>query len=67
MRNIGVKIKKIRTSKKITQKGLSELTSIEQTIISRYENGKIIPPIPKLELIAQALGISLSDLLSDAS
>lgn len=64
MKTIGSNIKEFRTIKNITQKELSEKTSIEQAIISRYETGKIIPPITKLELIANALKITLSDLVN---
>lgn len=63
---VGINIKNIRLSKKITQKDLSNKTKINQSIISRYENGTIVPPIPKLEIIANALGVKISDLLDTA-
>ncbi|QEK12619.1 helix-turn-helix transcriptional regulator [Crassaminicella thermophila] len=67
MRNIGERIKHFRNKQGITQVKLSEITSIEQTVISRYENGVIVPPIPKLEKIAKALKIPLTELLKDQS
>lgn len=63
---VGINIKKIRVQKKITQKDLSNKTNINQSIISRYENGTIIPPIPRLEVIANALGVAIADLLDTA-
>ncbi|MCM8710497.1 helix-turn-helix domain-containing protein [Clostridium sp. SYSU_GA19001] len=63
---VGINIKNIRLSKKITQKDLSNKTKINQSIISRYENGTIVPPIPKLEIIANALGVKPTDLLDTA-
>lgn len=63
---IGINIKNIRLQKKITQKDLSLKTNINQSIISRYENGTIIPPIPKLEIIANALGVGITELLDIA-
>lgn len=64
---IGMNIKNIRLQKKITQQDLALRTNINQSIISRYENGTIVPPIPKLELIAKALEIPLINLLSNDS
>lgn len=63
---VGINIKNIRLKRKVTQKDLSLKTNINQSIISRYENGTIIPPIPKLEIIAKALGVKTSDLLDTA-
>ena len=63
---VGINIKKIRVQKKITQKDLSSKTNINQSIISRYESGTIIPPIPRLEVIAEALGVTITDLLNTA-
>lgn len=64
MHVIGKRIRDIRKKKKVTQQELSEKTKIEQTLISRYETGRIVPPLAKLEQIADALEISLSDLLN---
>ncbi|BAH06810.1 hypothetical protein CKR_1759 [Clostridium kluyveri NBRC 12016] len=60
---VGKNIRNIRIQKNITQEELAEITGIEQSIISRYENGIIIPPIPKLEAISKALEVPISKLL----
>lgn len=60
---IGSNIRKYRKMCEMTQAELADKSLIEQTIISRYETGKIIPPITKLEIIAKALNISLDVLV----
>lgn len=65
MITIGDRIKHYRNNCNLTQMQLSEMTKIEQTVISRYETGAIIPPIPKVKIIAKALGIQMSELLLD--
>lgn len=48
-----------RTSQKITQKELSELTGITQADISRIENGTRNPSLAMLKRIAKGLGMQL--------
>ncbi len=67
MNTIGQRIRFFRNQRGITQSKLSEITQIEQTVISRYENGIIIPPITKLKRISQALEVPISELLGDKS
>lgn len=59
--NIGLRIKELRKSKNITGNYLAEITGISQSIISRYERNIIEPPISSLEIICNALNITLSD------
>jgi transcriptional regulator with XRE-family HTH domain len=61
--NVGKKIRDIRQQKRMTQQELSQKTQIEQTVISRYETGRIVPSLTRLKQIADALEISLSDLV----
>lgn len=60
---IGERIKKVRSSKKLTQKQLSELSKIDSTSISRYENGTQIPNLNTLAYISIALDTSLDYLV----
>lgn len=60
---LGNRIRKMRQEKNITQQELSQKAQISQTLISRYETGKIVPPLTKLEQIAYALGISVIDIV----
>ena len=59
---VGRNIRKYRKLRDMTQIELADRSLIEQTIISRYETGKIIPPITKLESIAKALDVPLETL-----
>lgn len=61
--NVGKKIRDIRQQKRMTQQELSQKTQIEQTVISRYETGRIVPSLTRLKQISDALEISLSDLV----
>ena len=63
--SIGENIKRIRESSGITQVELSKTSSISQEHISRIENDKFTPNIKTAVLIADALGVSLMDLLED--
>ena len=59
---IGKRIKNIRNAKKISQQELAGKTGIQNTTISAFENGKRIPSLQNLALIAKALGVSIDEL-----
>lgn len=61
--NIGQKIKQARLQKGLTQKQLGAKSGSTQQMIAQYENGKHTPKIDTLNHIADALDISLTDLL----
>lgn len=61
---IGENIKKIRISKKITQKELADRLETSQQNLAQYENGKRRPKIETLQKIATALDVPLQDLLT---
>ena len=58
-------LKIIRRAKGLSQKELAEKTGLTIRIISYYENEATSPPIDKIEIIANALGITIADLLND--
>ena len=61
-------IKKFRQAKGYSLKVLSGMVNIPESMLSRYENGLIDPPISKIKLIANALDVTIDDLISpDAS
>jgi transcriptional regulator with XRE-family HTH domain len=62
LRRIGLRIRKIRESKDITQSELARLSDKDRQNIYRLEKGKINPSIYSLYEIAQALGVDLSDI-----
>ena len=50
-------LKKIRKEKHITQKELADALSVDTSVISKYENGKISPSYDRLKAIASVLGV----------
>lgn len=60
-------IKELRKKKKLTQKQLSELISVSDKTISKWETEKGLPDITLLEPLSAALGISVAELLSGES
>ena len=59
-------IREIRREKNITQKELAQAVGVDLSVISKYESGKINPPIDKLKKIAAVLGVSIDALLGDS-
>lgn len=57
-----MEIKAVRKQKGITQQGLSEISGIDQSSISRMENGKQGISLNNLYLIADALEVSIESL-----
>lgn len=60
----GGTIKSLRERKKLTQAELAERLCISDKTVSKWETGKGLPDITLLEPLAEALGISLPELLS---
>ena len=60
-----LRIKQIRDDKKLTQDELSELSGIKKRSLVDYENGKTDIPLSKLQNIAIALGVTISELIGE--
>lgn len=60
----GCHLKKLRKSKNLTQEQLSELANIDRSYISDIERGIKSISIEKLEQLADALELELSELLN---
>lgn len=58
-------IKMARIAAGLTQRELSDLSKVSQSMIAQYESGKRIPKIGALSSIAHTLGCKVSDLDSD--
>jgi transcriptional regulator with XRE-family HTH domain len=54
---------RIRKQKGISQKELAEMTGISARMIYHYEKHVTNPPLEKIEIIAEALNVNISDLL----
>ena len=61
---IGEKIRKTRTDKGLTQKQLADRMSVTQAHIWQYENSLVKPSDKQLNRFADALGVSVKELLS---
>jgi len=62
---IGEIIKQLRLEKGLTQKKLAEMTNISEISIRKYENGERKPKIEVLQKLADALEISLNQLMEN--
>lgn len=60
----GDMIRKFRTEKGLTQKELGTLCGMADSAIRRYESGRATPKLETVQKIADALEISVSNLLS---
>lgn len=56
---LGLKVKEIRKSRKITQEKLSEIIGVDNGYISKLEVGQNFPSLGTLEKIANALDVEL--------
>lgn len=57
------RLKELRKDKVLTQKELSKILNLAYTSYNGYETGKIIPPIDKVELIADYFDVTVDYLL----
>lgn len=60
------KIRKLRTSKYLTQQQLADHLHVTKQAISKWEKGKSIPDITSVELIASFFGVSVDYLINDS-
>ncbi len=64
---LGLKVKEIRKTRKITQEKLSEIIGVDNGYISKLEVGQNFPSIGTLEKIANALNVELVDFFQFSS
>ncbi len=58
-----VKLAELRTDRKLTKKQLSDLTGISQSLLGAYENSGVEPGLFNAVCLADALGVSLDELV----
>ena len=56
---------KIRNEKDVTLKELFLRTGISKSALQRIESGEVSPTLKKLEKIAKALGVRVTDLFKE--
>lgn len=62
-KDLGLRIQRLLDEKSITRKEFSEMTGLTEAAISRYITGKREPKSITLSIIANALGVSMDQLL----
>ena len=63
---IGLRIKRFREDQQLTQQSISEMTGLAPTNVSHIERGATKASLPSLVKIANALGVTMDDLLCDS-
>lgn len=58
MKNYGERIRRARKAKKLTMKQLAEAIGTVESNVSMYEREERLPPVDKIEAMAEVLGIS---------
>lgn len=62
--NIADRVKELRMSRGLSTNKLSTMAGLSQSYVRKLERGESKPSVESLELICEALGISLIDFLS---
>ena len=64
VQRFAARLRELRTSRGMTQAQLAEAASLTTTYITRLENAGAAPGIDTVDLLASALGCSVTDLLT---
>lgn len=67
MPSFGERLRELRIKKNITQQELANLVNVDRSTVSKWERDQSIPTILDAEKIAEALGISVYDLIESRS
>lgn len=62
---IGLKLRSLRTSKRLTLSRLAAETGLSTALLSKLETDRMIPTLPTLATIARVYGVSMSYFFSD--
>ncbi|KFL44571.1 hypothetical protein CH76_01830 [Lysinibacillus sp. BF-4] len=66
-KSVGINIRELRKKRDLTQYQLADLVVADVSTISKIENNKANPSLKMLERIANALNVSITELLIDNS
>lgn len=61
--NFGERMRLLRTTKGLTQDEIAKRVGIKQPCVAQYERGSKQPTIPTAKAIAEALGVSIEELI----
>lgn len=59
---LGKNLKRIRTTKGISQGEIGRILEVDKSFVSNIENGKTNPTLATIAKIAKAIGVSISEL-----
>lgn len=65
MYSVGKKIATLRKQKNMTQMEVADALNVTYQAVSNWERGSTMPDISKLEDLAQLLGVSIEDIITD--
>ena len=65
MKDIGARLKELRTNQGLTQQRVAELTGLARTNIVKHEQNKMKPRPHHLEKYAQVYNTTISDILGE--
>lgn len=63
-KEFGIKLKKMRKTKRLTQKDVAVKISVSEQAVSKWENGECLPDIDNLLLLGKLFKISVEDLVA---
>lgn len=61
--NLGRNLRRARLDREMTQEEVAERSGVHATEVSRIESGKRDPQVSTVQRLAEAVGLSASDLL----
>lgn len=62
----GAKLLQLRRAAGLTQDDLADRAHVSKRMISKYETGVSVPAYPKIERLAEALGVEVTEISDDA-
>jgi transcriptional regulator with XRE-family HTH domain len=66
-KNFGEKVRSLRKQKRLTLAAVAEKTRRSVSLISQIETGNVSPSFSSMKIIAEALGVTLGQMISDES
>jgi transcriptional regulator with XRE-family HTH domain len=65
--SIGERIRKARLAREMTLQDLADISGVSPSMLSLVERGRVAPSVGSLIVIAEALGVAMSDLVAAQS
>ena len=65
MSTFGENLRKLRKERKLSMDALAEKAGTSKQVLSRYENGERVPKISMVQKLADALGVSIGNLIGE--